>query len=179
MRSWFDESVFAGYVQRDTELRERLVRVEEEIKIQSYLIRIGVERVDSRFEDVNNRFAEQRNDFLAQFERIDGKYAEQRDDFLARFERIDGKFAEQRDESNRRFDVQREDFNVRFTEQREDINLRFAEQREDINLRFAEQRDEFNARFDETNRNTNRWMTVLTIMLALTGIAVTVTNLIP
>jgi hypothetical protein len=127
LRAWFDQSFAVGYAQRDIDLRERTVRVEEELKNQSDLIRTGFERVDARFEDVNKRFAEQRSDFLARFERIDE---------------------------------------------------RMAEQREEINRRFSEQRNEFNSRFDAADRHNNRLMTVLTVMLGLTGIAVTVTNLI-
>ena len=153
LRAWFDESVFGGYVQRDIEIRDRMVRVEEELKNQSDLIRTGFERVDARF-------AEQR-------EESEKRISEQRD-------QIDRRFTEQREDSDRRFSEQREDFISRFDR----IDERFMEQREDVNRRFAEQHDTFNARFDEMHRHNNRWMTVLSIVIGLTGIAVTLTNLI-
>jgi hypothetical protein len=42
----------------EIELRERMVRVEEELRHQRELMREGFERVDSRFEQVDSRFDE-------------------------------------------------------------------------------------------------------------------------
>ena len=84
-------------------------------------------------------------------DQIDRRFSEQRKDFAARFEQID-----------KRFDQQREDLATRFDQQREDFAARF------------EQADK---RFDDVQRHSNRWMTVITVVLGLTGVAVTVTNL--
>jgi hypothetical protein len=37
-------------------------------------------------------------------------------------------------------------------------------------------REVMDKRFDEQNRHMNRWMTAMTLVLALVGVAVTVTN---
>lgn len=79
---------------KDIELRERTVRVEEELKAQRELMRQGFEQMDRRFEQIDRRF-------------------------------------------------------------------------EQIDHRFADMRS-----------HTNRWMTVLSLMIALIGVAVTVSNVV-
>jgi hypothetical protein len=56
----------------EVELRERMVRVEEELKHQRELMRQGFEQVDKRFEQVDKRF-EQMN---KRFEQIDSRFDE-------------------------------------------------------------------------------------------------------
>ncbi len=54
-------------------------------------------------------------------------------------------------------------------------------QRELMEERFDAMDKRFEAvdkRFDEQSRHMNRWMTAMTIVLALTGVAMTVTNVI-
>ena len=67
----------------DPELRERAVRVEEELKAQRELMKVGFDHVDKRFEEM-------RADTKAHFE-------EMRSD-------VNTRFAEQRADTNRRFD---------------------------------------------------------------------------
>ena len=56
----------------------------------------------------------------------------------------------------------------RFEEMREDMNKRF----EQVDKRF----EDMNQRFDDMHRHTTRWMTALMIVVALTSLAATVTN---
>ena len=56
----------------------------------------------------------------------------------------------------------------------EQIDKRF----EQIDKRFEEVRADMNARFDQTNRHMNRWMTAMTLVLALVGIAVTLAQIL-
>ncbi|MFC0268155.1 hypothetical protein [Kushneria aurantia] len=84
----------------EIELRERMVRVEEELRHQRELMREGFAQMDRRFE-------EQRQDMLARseqvdkrFEQVDKRFEEQRQDMLARFEQVDRRF----DEMTRRHD---------------------------------------------------------------------------
>ncbi|MFC0269441.1 DUF2951 family protein [Kushneria aurantia] len=65
----------------EVELRERMVRVEEELKHQRELMREGFAQTDRRFE-------EQRQEMLARFEQVDKRF-EQVD---KRFEQIDKRF---------------------------------------------------------------------------------------
>ena len=167
LRSWTDESVLSAYAQRDIELRERMLRVEEELKNQGEIIRTGFARADERFEDLNKRLSEDREFALAQLDRIDerfqtvredanGRFAEQRELFDTRFadqrEFLNVRFTEQREVSDTRFSEQQEFLNVRFAEQREAFDTRFAEQREESNHRFSEQRELFLARFDQIDK---------------------------
>jgi predicted nucleic acid-binding Zn-ribbon protein len=63
----------------EIELRERMVRVEEELKHQRELMREGFERMDKRFEQVDKRFEQ----IEKRFEQID-----------RRFEQVDKRFDE-------------------------------------------------------------------------------------
>jgi hypothetical protein len=67
----------------EIELRERMVRVEEELKHQRELMREGFERMDERF-------AAQRADMEKRFEQVDKRF-EQVD---KRFEQMDKRFDE-------------------------------------------------------------------------------------
>ncbi|MFP4331632.1 MAG: hypothetical protein ACLFP6_13030 [Spirochaetaceae bacterium] len=97
---------------KDLELRERTVRVEEELKGQRDLMRQGFEQVDRRFEQVDKRF-----------EQVDKRFDQLIHHMDARFEQVDQRFA-------------------------------------------------------DMQRHTTRWMTVLSLMIALMGVAVTVSNLV-
>jgi DNA anti-recombination protein RmuC len=72
------------------------------------------------------------------------------------------------EQMEKRFEEQRADMNDRF----EQIDKRFEEQRADMNDRF----NQVDKRFDDMHRHTTRWMTALMIVVALTSLAATVTN---
>src|SRR6056297_1297477 len=65
----------------EIELRERSVRVEEELKHQRELMREGFDAMERRFEQVDKRF-----------EQVDKRFEEMRADMLARFEQVDKRF---------------------------------------------------------------------------------------
>ncbi len=83
----------------EVELRERMVRVEEELKHQRELMREGFMLMDKRFEAVDKRF-----------EVMDKRSEELREDMNKRFEAVD-----------KRFEALRVDMDRRFTEQKDDI----------------------------------------------------------
>ena len=70
------ESVYAN-VRYDLELRERVIRVEEELKHQRELMVQGFALMEKRFEQVDKRF-----------EQVDKRFEEMREDFNKRFERL-------------------------------------------------------------------------------------------
>jgi len=66
-------------IEREMEIRERIVRVEESLERQSALMKQGFEQmekrfeqVEKRFEQVDKRFEELRNDMKTQFNRVYG-----------------------------------------------------------------------------------------------------------
>ncbi len=66
-----------GLVRYDLELRERMVRVEEELRHQRELMEQGFhlmekrfEQIDKRFEQVDRRFEEMRGDMNQRFEEL-------------------------------------------------------------------------------------------------------------
>lgn len=60
----------------EIELRERMVRVEEELKHQRELMRQGFEQVDKRFEQVDKRLDLMKTDMDKRFEQIDKRFDE-------------------------------------------------------------------------------------------------------
>jgi len=77
----------------EIELRERMVRVEEELKHQRELMREGFARMDERFAQADERFAALRAD-------MDARFAAMRSDMDKRFEQIDKRF----EQVDKRFD---------------------------------------------------------------------------
>ena len=61
----------------------------------------------------------------------------------------------------------------RMEDLRSEMNARF----EQVDRRFEGLRTDANARFDEASRHMNRWMTAMTLVLALVGIAVTLAQI--
>ena len=86
-------------IQREYDLRERTVRVEEELKAQREIMERGFDAMEKRFEAIDTRF----------------------------------------DAVDRRF--------------------------EDVNRRF----EDMNSRFEDMHKHTNRWMTLITVFLAVIG----------
>jgi predicted nuclease with TOPRIM domain len=78
------EAAFAN-VRYELDIRERIVRVEEELKHQRELMLQGFETSNRRFEDMNKRFEEMRTDMNKRFE-------EMRTDMNKRFEQVDKRF---------------------------------------------------------------------------------------
>ena len=92
---------------RESNLSERFVRVEEELKHQRELILEGFAQSNKRFEQIDKRFDESRQDMLARFEQVDKRFEqmredmnkrfdESRQDMLARFEQVDKRFEDMR-----------------------------------------------------------------------------------
>jgi len=70
----------------EIELRERMVRVEEELKHQRELMRQGFEQMEKRFEQVDKRFEQMEKRFEQvdkRFEQVDARF----DDMLKRHDR--------------------------------------------------------------------------------------------
>ncbi|MBK5937864.1 hypothetical protein [Halochromatium roseum] len=84
----------------EIELRERMVRVEEELKHQRELMREGFERMDERFialrTDMDQRFQQ----VDQRFEQANKRHDELRQDMLARFAQVDKRF----EQVDKRFD---------------------------------------------------------------------------
>ncbi|EFI33396.1 conserved hypothetical protein [Desulfonatronospira thiodismutans ASO3-1] len=84
----------------EIELRERMVRVEEELRNQRELIQYIIEQMDKRFEQVDKRFQQ----VDKRFEQVDKRFEEMRQDMNARFEQVDRRFEEMRQDMNSRFE---------------------------------------------------------------------------
>ena len=96
----------------EIELRERTVRVEEELRHQRELMQEGFSRMDRRFEEL-------REDMDRRFEQVDRRFEELREDMNRRFEQVDQRF----EQVDRRFEELREDMNRRF----EQVDQRFEQ----------------------------------------------------
>lgn len=73
LAEWIAQQTPPALLARDIELRERTVRVEEELKAQRELMRQGFEQVDRRFEQIDKRFEQ----IDKRFETVDKRFDDQ------------------------------------------------------------------------------------------------------
>ncbi len=82
-------------VRYEIDLRERIIRVEEELKHQRELMMEGFRRMDERFEQVEKRFQQIEKRFEQverRFEEIDKRFELMQQEMNRRFEQIDKRF---------------------------------------------------------------------------------------
>ena len=84
----------------ELELRERMIRVEEELKNQRDLIMRVIEQMDKRFEQVDKRFDLMKEDMNRRFEQVDKRLDLMKEDMDRRFEQVDRRF----EQVDRRFE---------------------------------------------------------------------------
>jgi uncharacterized protein (DUF3084 family) len=95
-------------VRYELDLRERTIRVEEELKHQRELMVEGFKQMERRFEQIDKRFEQMHLDMNKRFEQVDKRF-EQVDkrfeqmhlDMNKRFEQVDKRF----EQVDRRFEV--------------------------------------------------------------------------
>ena len=92
------------------------------------------ERIDRRFDQVGKHMVRIETTLqmfmestAQRFEQVDKRFAEQREDFNTRFEQVDKRFAEQREDFNTRFEQMQNSMNTRFEQMQNSMNTRFAE----------------------------------------------------
>jgi methyl-accepting chemotaxis protein len=95
----------------EIELRERMVRVEEELKNQRELMKQGFDMMDKRFEDMLVSIDKRFEDVLGS---IDKRFEDMQGSMDKRFEQVDKRF-EQVDKRFEQVDKRFEDVNSRFT----------------------------------------------------------------
>ena len=124
--------------ERESNLSERFVRVEEELKHQRELMIKGFAQAEKRFEQVDKRFDESRQDMIARFEladkrfeQVDKRFEESRQDMLARFEQVDKRFEQIREDMNKRFEEMFRHTDKRFED------MHYALDRQVSSLRWA------------------------------------------
>jgi DNA anti-recombination protein RmuC len=119
-------------VRYELEIRERIVRVEEELRHQRDLMQQGFALMDKRFEEMQQNSNRR-------FEAMDKRFEEMQQNMNMRFAAVDKRFEEMQQNSNRRFE-----------EMQQSMNMRFAA----VDKRF----DESNQRFTELMRRIDRFM---------------------
>ena len=105
-----DKSISRRSLDYEIEIRERIVRVEEELKHQRELMMQGFEMMDKRIMEL-------REDMNMRFVLVDKRFEELREDMNKRFEQVDKRF----EQVDKRF----EQVDKRFEEMRQDMNTRF------------------------------------------------------
>jgi len=93
-------------VRYELDLRERTIRVEEELKHQRELMTEGFKQMEKRFEQVDKRFEQMHQDMNKRFEQVD-----------KRFEQVDKRFEQMHQDMNKRFDQ----VDKRFEQQHQEI----------------------------------------------------------
>nr|VFK57204.1 MAG: hypothetical protein BECKTC1821F_GA0114240_101538 [Candidatus Kentron sp. TC] len=128
----------------EIELRERMVRVEEELKHQRELMKQGFDlmgkRLDAMNEENNKRFEAMSQENNRRFEEINRRFEAMSRENNRRFEEINGRF----EEVNGRF----EEINGRF----EEINRRFEAMSQENNRRFEAVERHFESMLQRTDR---------------------------
>nr|VFJ72837.1 MAG: hypothetical protein BECKFW1821C_GA0114237_103822 [Candidatus Kentron sp. FW] len=105
----------------EIELRERMIRLEEELKNQRELIKQGFDLMEKRFEAVDRRFEAMSAENNKRFETMD-----------RRFEAMDRRFEAMSVENNKRFEAMSAENNKRF----EAMDRRFEAMSAENNQRF-------------------------------------------
>ncbi len=96
-----DMSLARPPVVYEIELRDRIIRVEEELRHQRDLIQQILHQMDKRFEQVERRIEAQRQEMILRFEQVDKHIEAQRQEMILRFAQVDKRF----EEINRRIDL--------------------------------------------------------------------------
>ena len=90
----------------EIDIRERIVRVEEELKNQREILNLMLAQMDKRFEMSEKRFEQVDKRFEQvdkRFEQVDKRFEELREDMNSRFAVVDRRFEELRGDMNRGF----------------------------------------------------------------------------
>ena len=74
LRNWLGETFSESYLQRDLELRDRMIRVEEELKTQRELMKQGFEQIELRFQQVDKRFEQVDKRFETHFDQVNKRF---------------------------------------------------------------------------------------------------------
>ena len=189
LASWLaEQSLGKPPVVYEIELRERMVRVEEalknqgdELKLQRELIRDLMIQMDKRFEQVDNRFEQMREESNKRFEQVDKRFEQMREESNKRFEQVDKRF-EQVDKRFEQIDNRFEQVDKRF----EQVDKRFEQMRQESEMHFTAMREDTNKRFDQVHQEIlqiHRDMRQLSlwgigIFISIVGLAVAIFRLI-
>jgi len=76
----------------EIELRERMLRVEEELKHQRELIKTILEQIDKRFDAVDKRFEILLEEMNRRFDAVDKRFEILQEEMNRRFEAVDKRF---------------------------------------------------------------------------------------
>ncbi|MFP4374664.1 MAG: hypothetical protein ACLFPO_10055 [Spirochaetaceae bacterium] len=116
-----------------------------------------------RISNVQSELKIQREVMIERFDAMDRRFEAMQEQMDVRFtamqKQIDARF----DASDRRFETMQKQMDERFTALQKQMDVRF---------------DQVDKRFEQQGRHTNRWMTAMMALIALIGVAMTVTNVI-
>ena len=107
-------------VRFELDLRERTLRMEEQLKHQRELMIEGFKQMDKRFEQMDKRF-----------EQVD-----------KRIEQVEKRIEQAQSEMNNRFEQAQSEMNKRFEQTQSEMNKRFEQAQSEMNKRFDQQHQE-------------------------------------
>ena len=82
--TWFR----AANLEREMDLRDRTLRVEEELKTQRELMREGFAQTEKRFEQIDKRFEDMQRSFEKRFEMVDKRFEDMQHNMDRRFDEV-------------------------------------------------------------------------------------------
>ena len=112
--------VLNANVRYELDLRERTIRVEEELRHQRELMTEGFKQMDKRFEQIDKRFEQ----VDKRFEQVDKRLELMQLEMNKRFEQVDKRF----EQVDKRFEQMQLEMNKRF----EQVDKRFDQQHQEI-----------------------------------------------
>ena len=112
--------VLNANVRYELDLRERTIRVEEELRHQRELMTEGFKQMDKRFEQMDKRFEQ----VDKRFEQVDKRLELMQLEMNKRFEQVDKRF----EQVDKRFEQMQLEMNKRF----EQVDKRFDQQHQEI-----------------------------------------------
>jgi hypothetical protein len=111
----------------EIELRERMVRVEEELKHQRELMREGFAQMDKRFEAMQANMEQRFEQVDKRFEQVDKRFEAMQANMEQRFEQVDKRFEQvdkRFEQVDKRFESVQQD--IRNLQQRMDSFMRWS-----------------------------------------------------
>jgi DNA anti-recombination protein RmuC len=89
----------------EIELRERMVRVEEELKHQRELIKTILVEMDKRFDAVDRRFEAMQEQMDKRFDAVDKRFEAMQEQMDKRFDAVDKRFEAMQEQMDKRFEA--------------------------------------------------------------------------
>jgi DNA anti-recombination protein RmuC len=127
-----------------------------------------------RISNVESELKLQREVMIERFDAMDRRFEAMQEQMDERFTAADRRFEALQEQMDERFTAMQKQIDARFDATQRQMDDRFTALQKQMDVRF----DQVDKRFEQQSRHSNRWMTAMMALIALIGVAMTVTNVI-